>query len=186
LNGFWPTSFLLPIFASNATNAVTASTIQVEISNSNVDYNLLFVPSIVTTNAQKVRSSYNLAMNTENCKFTVSGSQVITGSLVGQPISQSVSSLTASLNLATGNFFNLTLPASVNTYITASGQVAGQTINLKITQGATTGSVTLGAGFKQVSGSAYTVTAAASAVDIVTFISFDNTGLYVSNVKNLI
>ena len=118
--------------------------------------------------------------------FIISGSQVITGSLVGQPVSQSVSSLTASLNLQAGNFFNLTLPASVNTYITASGQVAGQTINLKITQQATTGSVSLGAGFKQVSGSAYTVTAAASAVDIVTFISFDNTGLYVSNVKNLV
>ena len=119
-------------------------------------------------------------------QFIVSGSQVITGSLVGQPISQSVASSTASLNLAAGNFFNLTLPASTNTYITASGQVPGQTINLKITQQATTGSVTLGAGFKQVSGSAYTVTATANAVDIVTFISFDNTGLYVSNVKNLI
>jgi len=118
--------------------------------------------------------------------FIISGSQVITGSLVGQPVSQSVSSLTASLNLQAGNFFNLTLPASVNTYITASGQVDGQTINLKITQQATTGSVSLGAGFKQVSGSAYTVTATANAVDIVTFISFDNTGLYVSNVKNLI
>jgi hypothetical protein len=119
-------------------------------------------------------------------QFIVSGSQVITGSLVGQPISQSVASSTASLNLAQGNFFNLTLPASTNTYITASGQVPGQTINLKITQGATTGSVTLGAGFKQVSGSAYTVTATANAVDIVTFISFDETGLYLSNVKNLI
>lgn len=118
--------------------------------------------------------------------FSITGSQTITGSLIGQPVSQSVSSNTASLNLATGNFFNLTLPESTNTYITASGQIPGQTINLKITQGATTGSVSFGAGIKQPSGSAYVATAVASAVDIVTFISFDNTGLYVSNVNNLI
>jgi hypothetical protein len=118
--------------------------------------------------------------------IAITGSLQMTGSLVGQPVSQSVSSLTASLNLQAGNFFNLTLPAAVNTYITASGQLDGQTINLKITQGATTGSVSFGAGIKQVSGSAYTVTAVASAVDIVTFISFDNTGLYLSNVKNLV
>jgi hypothetical protein len=118
--------------------------------------------------------------------FAISGSQIITGSLVGQPISQSVSSNTASLDLRLGNFFNLTLPASTDTYVTASGQIPGQTINLKITQGATTGSVTFGSGIKQVSGSAYTATTTANAVDIVTFISFDETGLYLSNVKNLI
>jgi hypothetical protein len=119
-------------------------------------------------------------------QLTITGSTVLTGSLYGAPVSQSVSSLTASLNLARGNFFNLTLPASVNTYITASGQLPGQTINLKITQGATSGSVSLGAGIRQVSGSSYTVTAKASTTDILTFISFDNTGLYVSSVKNLI
>jgi len=118
--------------------------------------------------------------------FSITGSQVITGSLYGSPVSQSVSSLTASLNLQAGNFFNLTLPASANTYITASGQLPGQTVNLKITQQATTGSVSFGAGIKQASGSAYVATAVASAVDIVTFISFDETGLYVSNVNNLI
>jgi hypothetical protein len=130
----------------------------------------------------------NLLADSHNLtgSFSITGSQTITGSLVGQPISQSVSSNTASLNLATGNFFNLTLPASTNTYITASGQIPGQTINLKITQQATTGSVTFGSGIKQVSGSAYTATTTANAVDIVTFISFDETGLYLSNVKNLV
>ena len=130
----------------------------------------------------------NLLTDSHNLtgSFSITGSQIITGSLVGQPVSQSVSSNTASLDLRLGNFFNLTLPASTNTFITASGQIPGQTINLKITQGATTGSVTFGSGIKQVSGSAYTVTATANAVDIVTFISFDETGLYMSNVKNLI
>ena len=110
----------------------------------------------------------------------------VTGSLVSQPVSQSVSSLTASLDLTSGSFFNLTLPASANTYVTASGQVPGQTVNIKVTQGATTGSLSFGAGFKQVSGSFYTGSSTANAVDIVTLISFDSTGLYVSNVNNLI
>ena len=118
--------------------------------------------------------------------FSITGSQTITGSLIGQPVSQSVSSNTASLNLATGNFFNLTLPASVNTYITASGQIPGQTVNIKVTQGATVGTLSFGAGFKQASGSFYTGSQVTNAVDIVTLISFDNTGIYVSNVNNLI
>jgi trimeric autotransporter adhesin len=119
-------------------------------------------------------------------QFIVSGSQTITGSLIGQPVSQSVSSNTASLDLTSGNFFNLTLPASTNTYITASGQVDGQTVNIKVTQGATVGTLSFGAGFKQASGSFYTGSQVANAVDIVTLISFDNTGIYVSNVNNLI
>ena len=130
----------------------------------------------------------NLLADSHNLtgSFSITGSQTITGSLVGQPISQSVSSNTASLNLTTGNFFNLTLPASTNTYITASGQIPGQTVNIKVTQGSVTGSLSFGTGFKQVSGSAYTGSSTANAVDIVTLISFDSTGLYVSNVNNLI
>ena len=42
------------------------------------------------------------------------------------------------------------------------------------------------AGFKQASGSFYTGSQVTNAVDIVTLISFDSTGLYVSNVNNLI
>jgi len=153
--------------------------------------NTIVTGSVTATNftgsLQGTATSASFAVSASYANnFLISGSQVITGSLYGAPISQSVASSTASLNLARGNFFNLTLPASTNTYITASGQLPGQTINLKITQGATSGSVSLGAGIRQVSGSSYTVTAKASTTDILTFISFDNTGLYVSSVKNLI
>jgi len=158
-------------YAYTASSAVNAA--------SSISASYAYTASSATSASFAVSASY--ANN-----FLISGSQIITGSLYGSPISQSVSSLTASLNLARGNFFNLTLPASANTYITASGQLPGQTINLKITQGATSGSVSLGAGIKQVSGSSYTVTAAANTTDILTFIAFDNTGLYVSSVKNLI
>jgi hypothetical protein len=117
---------------------------------------------------------------------TIVNSAIVSGSLVGNAISQSVSSNTASLNLTTGNFFNLTLPASTNTYITASGQVDGQTVNIKVTQGATVGTLSFGNGFKQASGNSYTGSQSPNAVDIVTLISFDNTGIYVSNVNNLV
>ena len=164
----------------SASYAYTASSAVNAASSISASYAYTASSAVAATSASfAVSASY--ANN-----FLISGSQIITGSLYGSPVSQSVASSTASLNLARGNFFNLTLPASTNTYITASGQLPGQTINLKITQGATSGSVSLGAGIRQVSGSSYTVTAKASTTDILTFISFDNTGLYVSSVKNLI
>jgi hypothetical protein len=80
----------------------------------------------------------------------------------------------------------LNLTGSTLTHISASNIQAGQTVNLRISQGATTGSVSFSPAFDQVSGSAYTPTAVANAVDILTFITFDNSLIYVSNIKNLV
>ena len=183
------TSASYALSSSFATTAATASFVSgyaTLFSNTfNGDQTIVTGNNLATDNITNSSSSLTIYVAGAN-SLIITGSTVLTGSLVGQPVSQSVSSLTASLDLRAGNFFNLTLPDSVNTYITASGQVDGQTINLKITQQTTTGSVSFGAGIKQASGSAYVATALSGAVDIVTFISFDNTGLYVSNVNNLI
>ena len=118
--------------------------------------------------------------------FINSGSYVITGSHRGNVVSQSIASSTASIDFADGNFFDLRLIGGANTHITAANIQAGQTANLRITQAATTGSVTFSSAFDQVSGSAYTPTAVSGAVDILTFITFDNSLIYVSNIKNLV
>jgi hypothetical protein len=173
----------------SASYAYTASSAIISLSSSYSDNsNTANSATSATSASYAYTASSAISAGTASYakNFIISGSQVITGSLVGLPISQSVSSLTASLNLQAGNFFNLTFPASANTYVTASNQVPGQTVNIKVTQGATTGSLSFGAGFKQVSGSFYTGSSTANAVDIVTLISFDSTGLYVSNVNNLI
>jgi len=108
----------------------------------------------------------------------------ITGSLRGNVSDLTISSNTASLDLATGNFFTLQLVPGSNTFINPSNISPGQTINLKVN---TTGSATVSfpSTVKQVSGSAYVPTTT-TGVDIVTFISFDSTDLYLSNVKNLV
>ena len=115
------------------------------------------------------------------------GNQVFSGSVRGEVDDLTISSNTASLDLSTGNFFTLSLGDGSNTYINPSNILPGQTVNLKITNGAIgTGTVSFPASVKQVSGSAYVPTVGPSAVDVITFISFDSTNLYLSNIKNFV
>ena len=119
--------------------------------------------------------------------LTVSGSQIITGSLRGEVAALTISSNTASLNCATNNFFTLTLVSGSNTFINPSNIAAGQTINLRITQANPgNGTVSFPTSVKQVSGSSYVPSTGTGPQDIVTFISFDTSSLYLSNVKNLV
>jgi hypothetical protein len=125
--------------------------------------------------------------------FDVSGSStfrastVFSGSIRGEVNALSITSNTASLNCALDNFFTLTLVSGSNTFINPTNILPGQTINLRITQANPgNGTVSFPSSVKQVSGSAYVPTTGAGPVDIVTFISFDSTSLYLSNVKNLV
>ena len=115
----------------------------------------------------------------------ITGSVQISGSVKGIVNSLSISSTTASLNLNNGNFFTLSLPTAVDTFVSASNITPGQTINLVVSnQG--TGTVTFSNNIKQPSGSFFVATTGATAVDIVSLISVDNNNLYMNNVKNLI
>jgi hypothetical protein len=111
----------------------------------------------------------------------------ITGSLRGNVGALSISSQTASLDCSTGNFFTLTLVSGSNTFVNPSNIQPGQTINLRVKQASVaSGSISFASSVKQVSGSLYTPTTTANAEDIVTFIAFDSTNLYLSNVKNFV
>jgi peroxiredoxin len=116
--------------------------------------------------------------------LTISGSFISSGSVRGEVGALSISSNTASLDCSTGNFFTLQLVPSVDTHINPTNIQPGQTINLKI---ATTGSGTVSfpSSVLQSSGSAYVPTTT-TGTDIVTFISYDSTNLYLSNIKNFI
>ena len=116
--------------------------------------------------------------------LNITGSVGITGSVQGNVNSLSIASQTASLNLNDGNFFTLQLVSGSATNINPSNIKAGQTINILLN---TTGSGTVSfpTTVKQVSGSAYVPTTTTSK-DVITLISFDNTNLYLANVKNLI
>jgi hypothetical protein len=118
---------------------------------------------------------------------TLNQSLVISGSVRGEVAALSISANTASLDLSTNNFFTLTLVSGSNTYINPSNINAGQTINLRVTQANPgSGTVSFPSTVKQVSGGSYVPSTGNGAVDIVTFISFDGSSLYLSNVKNLV
>jgi hypothetical protein len=116
--------------------------------------------------------------------LSVTGSTVVTGSVRGQVSALTITSNTASIDLASNNFFTLTLANATNTHISASNIQPGQTANIRITQGSLgTGTVSFNSAIK--SGSYYTGSAIANAIDIATFISFDSSTLYMSAVTNL-
>jgi hypothetical protein len=113
--------------------------------------------------------------------------RVTVPSLIGQVATLTPSSNTASLNLApTGsNFYTLALTNGTTTHLSASNIPAGQTINIRVTQDtAGTGKLSFSSAFK--SGSFYTGSAVANAVDIVTLISFNTSTLFLSAIRNLV
>lgn len=117
----------------------------------------------------------------------ITGSLGITGSLSGLPITLSVASNTASLDMSAGNQFVLTLPSSSTTHINPTNIKAGQTINLLIKQqvGPGTGSIAFAPSILFPSGLDMQATATGSAIDLISMISFDTTNLMAANVKNL-
>ena len=148
----------------------------------------------IGTNRLTKGSGGDLGEHITSSNITDSGTVVsinsateITGSLRGQVSALTISSNTASVNMSTNNFFTLTLANGANTFINPTNIQPGQTVNIRVTQGnAGTGTVSFPSLVKQPSGSLYTGSAIANAIDIVTMISFDSTTVFVSSVRNMI
>ena len=119
-----------------------------------------------------------------NGTLVISGSLIVTGSTQGNVVALTISSNTASLDLSQASFYTLQLVAGTNTFINPSNIRPGVTSTLLIS---TTGSATVSfpTTVKQPSGSAYIPTTT-TGKDVLTFISYDASALYVANVKNLI
>jgi len=116
---------------------------------------------------------------------TPSASLHVSGAILNYPITLPTASGTASMDCSKSNFFNLTLSGSSILFLSASNIQPGQTVNLRVTQPATSGSLNYGSQFKFAGGIPYSASATGSAVDIISFISFDTTTLYGSAIKNL-
>ena len=117
----------------------------------------------------------------------ITGSTVITGSLRGNVSALSIASNTASLDMSTNNFFTLNLVNGANTHINPTNINPGQTVNIRVNQGsAGTGTVSFPSFVDQPSGSAYTGSQVANAIDIVTMITFDSSLVFVSSIRNMI
>jgi hypothetical protein len=138
---------------------------------------------------QKIQGQQILAsqVGTLTQNVVVSGSLAITGSLRGQVLALSIASNTASLDMSSNNFYTLALVNGANTFILPTNINPGQTVNIRITQGSLgTGKVSFPSFVDQASGSLYTGSAVANAIDIVTMITFDTTTVYLSSIRNMI
>jgi hypothetical protein len=149
------------------------------------------------------QTEYNALTPNENTLYIISGStftaantagnntftanNVFSGSVRGDVGALSITSNTASMDCSEGNFFTIQLVSGSTTHIDPSNILPGQTINLLVN---TTGNglLTFAPSIIQVTGSVYTATTGSGTIgkDIVTFISFDSTNLYLSNIKNFI
>jgi hypothetical protein len=139
----------------------------------------------LTTFSTSVDSRLDITATTGSNSFT--GSQTITGSVLGNIVPLTISSNTASMDLSTGNFFTLTLVSGSVTQLTATNIKAGQTINLLITQAnPASGSLTYNSTIKFPAGNGYVATAASSSKDIITFITFDSSTIYAAAINNLV
>ena len=111
--------------------------------------------------------------------LTVIGNSIFSGSVRGNVLALSISSNTASMDVSQANFFTLTLVSGSNTHISASGINPGETISLRITQPSVGyGTVTTSPNIRFPQAFPYIATPSGSAVDILSFQTYDTTFLY--------
>ena len=131
----------------------------------------------------------NLGPFSKPVGVTDSGSLTVSGSMTGVVVSMSIASYTASMDARLSNFFHLQLASGADTYLSASNISPGQSINLQVTQQATSGTISYSDQFKFPNGMPYAVSATGSGdyvvTDLVSFVSFDSQSLFGTALKNL-
>ena len=101
----------------------------------------------------------------------------VTGSVNGNVQAIAVSSNTASINLATGNFFTVTLANSATTFFNVTNVTPGLTTNLVLTTG-TVSSASFSSNVKQVSGNTYLPTSGSGQIDVLSLVAVDASNVY--------
>ena len=117
----------------------------------------------------------------------ISGSIIITGSAFGNVVSNSISSNTASIDLSAGNY--ITCLVSGNMLFNITNPRPGETTNILLTvgqPGPTPPTASFSSNVKQISGSRYFPTSGSGRIDLLSFVSFDSTNVYMANIRNLV
>ena len=136
--------------------------------------------TVRTLNSDWISSSVLVSGNN-----TITGSLTITGSAYGNVIAVSVASNTASINLAAGNFFTVTLANSATTFFNVTNPLPGVTANLILTTG-TVSSASFSSNVKQPSGSAYLPTSGSGQIDALSLIAVDSSNVYLVASKRFV
>ena len=112
-------------------------------------------------------------------ELNVIGNSTFSGSVRGIVFPLTITSQTASLDAGLGNFFTLTLVSGSSTRLTATNINPGETIGLRITQpNGGYGTLTTDGTIRFPQAFPYIATPSGSAVDIISFQSYDTSVLY--------
>ena len=114
---------------------------------------------------------------------SISGALNLTGSAYGNVVSMSIASNTASMDLSTGNYFELT--ASVTPLRIELSNLKGGTTKTLALSGSTASTITFSSNVLQPSGSAYTASVSGQ-TDILSFVVFNTAKANVVSTLNMI
>jgi hypothetical protein len=118
----------------------------------------------------------------------ISGSLTVTGSFIGNVVSASVASSTASIDFSAGDFYTCLITGSQ--FFNITNIKPGEVCNLllkTVQNGPTPPTASFSTNVKQVSGSRYLPTSGSTGKeDILTFVSFDSTNVYLAKINNLV
>jgi hypothetical protein len=198
INGFVQVNSLLSSgsITASAFSGSVAGIGNVTLYSTSVDSRLDLVEVSSSLNSQSAwgafqsASSYSASAYTTYAQLGVANNftanQTITGSAKGRVSALTAVSSTASLDCSSGNFFTFAIPSSTTTLINPTNVQSGQTVSIRLTQPATTGSVRWPSNVKyNTAGAPFTGSAIGGAVDVVTLVTFDTTTLYLAGIKNL-
>jgi hypothetical protein len=117
----------------------------------------------------------------------VIGNSVFSGSVRGNVVPLTITSLTASMDCSLSNFFTLNLASGSATHISASNILPGETITLRVNQASSVlGTATYSPSIKFPANLGYVATPTLSAVDVITFVTFDSSSILAVATNNLV
>jgi hypothetical protein len=117
----------------------------------------------------------------------ITGSMIVTGSFRGNVVSASVVSSTASIDFSAGDFYTCLITGSqfFNIINTRPGEVANLLL-ITVQNGPTPPTASFSSNVRQVSGSRYLPTSGSSGKeDILTFITFSSSSVYLAKINDL-
>jgi hypothetical protein len=176
LSNLESTTASLNISVSNLNSFTQSYSASVSTSFQTVNNRINTLSSFTGSYATTGSNTFN-GNQTINGTLLVSSSMVYSGSVRGQVFPITITSNTASMDCALGNFFTVTLPAG-STRLQATNIQPGETLSLRILNSTSGSQLTGSSAVKFPTGFSYVPTNIVGTTDIITFLSFDNSAIF--------
>jgi len=167
------------VYTTNGANTITAALVR--------PFNANFISSSVLIEQNNIGNFQITGFSTLHGISILSGSFGLTGSATTAPVTVGASA-TASIDCNAGNLFLVQLGANATTRFEFNNIRTGQSGNLVITtpSAITVASASFSSNVKQASGSAYIPTSGSNAIDMLSFVTDNNSTVFVVNTKKFI